>query len=796
MQMMIMIVLFMFSLSLSAEEKVTKPLKEIRDDIKFRALSDDDRSEIIKHARTLFSRIYVNLEHKKKLYGVNPVDQLEVIEKNYKSMSEKAFHSAILMAFNSVRDAHVNYTLPTPYACYSTVLPIDLRKVEKQKVIISAVNVDLKNNFPEISKVSAGDELIEYNNKSLREALHDRSAFVAASTSEGMFNNGILDLVWRSLEANLVPDEDSAVLKLKKHNGEVYKVTLPWLARVQPSCVKEIDEKENLGYKKKHDFKIETMKEKFSYFKKMKSKFLSFMREKLRLQFKREKPLADVERVDLGKLNTTANPELTWKVVSYKGKKFGYLKLAGFTVETGLDFTLNEIRSVLENKMANTSALVIDLRGNYGGAITYAERLSAMLTAKAVKPLPFYVRANDTTAEILRAQPQWKNLVTPYGDSDEIVGPANLTAQKTLANLSQAYFGKVALLTNSDCFSSCDLFSAIMKDNTNVTIYGTDHSTFGGGANVWGFDYINQFLSMGSLPQGVGMRVTARHAHRLSDNSLIEDRGVATDVFISEDAQDAIDTESSSVVARIFSDFAKMPDLEISSKTSLSFDRETIQKHDDENVVLNINTTNLSEVVLHRNGKEVSRYPVRDKKQTAMAMDLSEMDSHNDVLEFYGFNKTKGANPILRKTMGLEFLPAYKKIADFSIADDMVLRNIPEDKHCGWVRTSRNSFVIEEDYCPSSIMEMTAPVEFSEGKHHLSFDLVLNAEPDFDFFEIVVLHNGVEEKIVEPTSMPAMTHANFDLSKYAGKKIDIKIRFITDECGAGEGITISNFELN
>jgi FixJ family two-component response regulator len=57
------------------------------------------------------------------------------------------------------------------------------------------------------------------------------------------------------------------------------------------------------------------------------------------------------------------------------------------------------------------------------------------------------------------------------------------------------------------------------------------------------------------LPMTTGMRITTRLAHRVGDNTIIDDNGVKTDIYLLETKEDVLDIKKSSVVAKILKDF-------------------------------------------------------------------------------------------------------------------------------------------------------------------------------------------------------------------------------------------------
>ncbi|MDD4976532.1 MAG: S41 family peptidase [Bacteriovorax sp.] len=803
MQKLIVVILLSLSFSaFSAEEKIVKLLESSRSEINFKPLSNEDKFVIIRHAKILFSKIYVNLEHKMSLYKVDPINELTKIEQNYQSMDDAQFHSSMLAVFNSVKDYHVNYTFPKPYACYKTALPLAFQKIEAgNKIIVSIVDLSKKDIYPDVLKITAGDELVSYNKKNTTEALRSRSNFINASTPDAMLFQGVYDLYWRGLSENLVPVDNSVQLELKKATGEVYSITVPWFSNVYQSCLnpKVPEETKGLGKKLGNPKEME-LRERHKYWKDIRKNFLSFLRSKIKLKNKLIiNADAKIEKIDLTNLNATKHPSLFWKAFHYQNENFGYLKLQSFDAEKGVNAAVSEVSSVLRKNLSETSALVIDLRGNYGGQISFAELMATLLTPMPVRPLPFYIRANDLILVLFNEDATWKDLIYPNIETNHLVGPGVLTTQMELTSSSQVYFGKVVLLTNSECFSSCDLFAATMKDNAKVTIYGTDHSTFGGGANVWSIDYLAPVFKAlnipATLPQNVGMRVTGRHAHRQKTNLLIEDLGVATDIFLSENTEDVVAPESSSVVARIFKDLSKTPGLKNSSQISIKFDKDIFQKHGGENLVITSSTSNIDQVAVFKNNKFLKRFKVDSENKLSIDLPLAEANYGVDIFEIYGFNKdTATRTPVLRKSIVVETLAEYKKIEELNPIEDAVFTNFPKSANCGWKKND-NNLVLSGPYCPEMKMEANESIELSQNAHKVSFDLDLDAEPNFDFFEIVVISDGIEEKLMAPTSQPTTGHFEFNLDKYAGKKIDIKFRLTSDEAGSGKGAIVSNLAI-
>lgn len=784
--------------ALGAEQRRFELLENTRSKISFLPLSSDDKYAIIRHAGILFSKVYVNLEHKKNIYKVDPINALKTIEDRYTEMTEEQFHSAMLAVFASVRDYHVNYGLPKPHGCYSIVLPLVFKKSSDGKIIVTSVQLGPKDQAPDIVKVEAGDELISYDKLPATEALKLREKTSSASTPDARSFQSIYDLYWRDLSANLKPAQNNVSLELKHANGEVYSISVPWFSRVYDSCLMPKEElAQNNSGKAPGDPFEQRLKERRLYFQNIRKKFFTLIKNKL--NFKKYMSAQKNEVVDLKDLNATKNPSLFWKKINFHQKNIGYLKLNGFEVpDNDLKKAVNEISSVLTDQLNETSSLIIDLRENYGGQIPLAEKMAAMLTPLPMKSMPFFVRANDLTLALFDDEASWKDIIFPRMESNEITGPGVITSQADLTRSSQVYFGKVVLLTNSECFSSCDIFAATMKDNARITIYGTDHSTFGGGANVWALaDMKRIFQKLNipeTLPQNINMRVTGRHAHRLINKTLIEDTGVVTDIYLPESSEDLLNAEGSSVVARICKDLVKVPDLKNSSQTFIKFETTLLLKHGNEELTVNATTSNLDQVAVYLNNKFINRFDVSNNS-LKFNLPMSGMDYGSYDYQFFGFNKSGPTRfPVLRKSIKAEALADYKKTNKISAVDNAIITNSANDKNCGW-KKSGNDFVIEAQYCPELKMDLNESVELTSAEPVLAFDLDLDAEPDYDFFEVILIHNGVEEKLMAPTSTPTSGHFEYTLTKYAGKKVDIKLRLNSDEAGAGKGVVVTHLEI-
>jgi hypothetical protein len=110
--------------------------------------------------------------------------------------------------------------------------------------------------------------------------------------------------------------------------------------------------------------------------------------------------------------------------------------------------------------------------------------------------------------------------------------------------VGQVYQGPVVLITDALCYSATDMFAAGFQDHEVGKILGVAENTGAGGANVWTHELLRQLMEaphpraqetapnpFRTLPQGAGMRVSARRTLRVGalDGAPLEDLGVQPD---------------------------------------------------------------------------------------------------------------------------------------------------------------------------------------------------------------------------------------------------------------------------
>jgi hypothetical protein len=188
------------------------------------------------------------------------------------------------------------------------------------------------------------------------------------------------------------------------------------------------------------------------------------------------------------------------------------------------------------------SGLILDVRSNGGGYVSFGELILQMLTPGPITPEPFHFLATPLTHQICLSDNEFLSWREPIGQAIETGASFSqgfpLTSPRSCNSIGQLYQGPVVLVTDARCYSTTDIFSAGFQDHKIGTILGVHNNTGAGGANVWTHLDDLETLNLGDgnpfkpLPQGAGMRVAIRRSTRVGDRSgvPVEDLGVVPDV--------------------------------------------------------------------------------------------------------------------------------------------------------------------------------------------------------------------------------------------------------------------------
>ena len=369
-----------FAFSEGAQEiPVYKKLGDRRSEIVFPVYSNEEKQTVVSQVEIVLNDLFVHRFLKIQDFGESASfgPSLEKIKGQMSSMTETDFHRSIANIFYSIRDLHTGYGFPTPYSCFTAMLPFTLTPaVDNSGENVIAVNSVLKTDpiialIPDAKKISLGDVLISFDGVLAREAALEMAKTAAGANDAAWFKRGVSRLASRPGYRMLVPEKNTVQLKFKNRLGQNYELELPWLAKANVECLNPSAEKKSIA----------------------KNMGSAFDREQLELQ----ETFKNAQKSRLWALTPTVEPIFSFALVDNENGSYGVLRLESFTPSK---ISVNElillIRSTIIEKMQNTDGIIFDLRNNGGGQIYLAEGLVQLFTMNTIAPLGFQLLNSPT----------------------------------------------------------------------------------------------------------------------------------------------------------------------------------------------------------------------------------------------------------------------------------------------------------------------------------------------------------------------------------------------------------------
>lgn len=537
------------SLAAGTTLPVVTTLAQRRAEIKFPTYTPDQRQLVADQAKLLFEQTYVHRSEKVAFYGADadPVPRIDAVAANARTMDDATFQLTVEDIFSTTRDLHTNYYMPFPYACHESWLSFDLEEIrgkgDPRFAVIRTYPGDLPL-APGVSNIAVGDVLVSYDGKSAKDAAADRLVAGAGANVAGGRRRAMqaMTFLWHTLQP--LPGNDVAHLVFRRADGTKYNVDLPWISY---RYCEQIGQGAAVASSPSTAASVSGPR--------FRNSSLAVNEYQRAFQERTKRAAAPAPSVTL---QPTAEPILSYGKVTQKGRDYGYLRLTSFVPEQlDDDSTIALVAQLLKTELANTAGLIFDVRDNGGGSIYLSEGLLQLFAARRVESEKFRLLNSATNAFVLdtawdwwTGDIAWKNLVdASKGTGTEFTGALEITPSWYTNRISTSYFGPVALLTNSGCYSACDMFSAGLQDQGLATIWGEDESTGAGGANVitwsdfvWVQDQVGQGGPFKNLPGGQDMRVAWRQALRVGihQGELIEDYGISPDESASLTVNDLV----------------------------------------------------------------------------------------------------------------------------------------------------------------------------------------------------------------------------------------------------------------
>lgn len=542
-------------------QPVITTLQERRPSIQFPNYTTDEKQLVAQQAQIFLRDLYVNHYHKMKFYGdhINAVARIADVSNRATSLTPEELNLAIHEIFTSQRDLHLNYALPQPYSCYVSFLPLEFVDVMNEQafsddpvLVVTDVYYGYHVYSSGIESIAIGDRLVSYNGLDPERAIAKNVQGGSGANLSGSKSRAIRHLGYRYHKYNLLPNADQVELVFRRPDNSTYTATIPWMSYLIGDCLSQ-EQASSISPSASDD----------------------------PIQVNAATGLSiDEFEAQYGKITQELNPGSTispqiellegfdpivqFGRFSNSHGTFGYVRLSSFVPgRTSVYSFLLGFQSMLEVLDQETDGLIIDVRNNGGGYITISDLLPQMFSDEPVGIEGFRMLATQLNKEVV-SHPwfayEWLGLVNEALENNRrFTSAIPLTWPGYRELFQRAYHHPVAILTNANCYSACDIFSASMQDNGLAKIWGEHNKTGAGGANVVTTDF---FLSLNlpsgtiqPLPYGQSMRVSWRQSIRVGESAgqVLEDWGVVRDESAIKTYEDVIETDAS-ILRRITSD--------------------------------------------------------------------------------------------------------------------------------------------------------------------------------------------------------------------------------------------------
>lgn len=764
-----------------AQSKITfKKLSEARSSITFPELSLEEKKTILGQVRMILGDVFVHRDLKIKNWGpeADPLPALDRIEADIEKLSTTEFHSAMVRAFQRVHDFHTSYYLPKPYSCYRTLLPPAFRAVkdENGKTVFGVDLMATSENFwkevPKELKFAIGDVLVKYDGKSPEEFIASNVSQSQGANAAAVRRDGILKLAFRTMKYDLLPEKDSVELTLRDKDGVERTMDVPWITKVDESCLNPPKEESsgNRGLKGINETR----------------------REYNEIYAKKKKGLKGP-----GELIDSREPILKYKTFVNEIGYFGYLRLDSFDpMKLTKEETVREVKRILDGALAMTHGLVIDLRGNPGGRIYIGEAMVQLLTPKYAVPLNFHMRSTPAAREYWeKLYPESTftvalNRAKEEGRAETVGLPLN--SSPLINSLGQSYMKPVAVIIDSGCYSTCDMFTASMQDAGIGIIFGEDENTGAGGANNWHHsdilsdfgDTTSEFFKKlpGSLDISFSYRQPVRNGTHAGE--VIEDVGVKADIIVSPTLEDLGNDEIQlrKITARLVEESENY-------RSTVKLDnREFIDLKQNQKAKLKMRWENTDSFDVMIAGNKVGSVTLNGPTSFTAGQDVLIDSIQTDkigiqTLELLG---QKDGKRVWRKVVTIRVIPetGAPKFSLFNFSDPKI----------GWQGDDQNIQLIDDPYKPN-IDTMASVFTKVTGEKNISFKGFISTEEDFDFLTISIVSNNIEKQLYKFSGEIGEKDYKIDLTPYQGKEIELRFRFTSDGNKSGDGVEITDLKM-
>lgn len=796
---------------------------------------------VLKQARLLLLGMYAHLVLKKESFGIDPTLALHQLQDDLKKleqpMDQATFHGRLMKIFVSERDLHTIYKMPRPFACYDTLLPFSLDPVKiknsdgkyEDEIAISKLvtTPEIVALSPDLGKLSVGDVITRYDGddpvKQLRAIDDDPNVSVvelgAGANNSARRRRAVEKLTLIAQEYDPFPQKPQIALEVRKRDGTTLQLSFDWIVTGLNSCIKTAPKP---GAAEPSAVASEDYERKYQ----------EIYRPNLH-----EEP-ATVEggdpQLDLSSPKATAEPILHYKLLVRKDpgqpdRSFGYIRLDSFAPTNAYESVITMVQGLLTQEFAGTDGVIIDLRNNGGGTISFGEELIQLFTPRKVEAETFRIRATKANKQFIQ-ETNYSDLFLGFikkalKDHALYTDSAVWTQQPNTRG--QSYFKPVAILTNASCFSTCDMFSAGMQDNGGASLWAEDGNTGGGGANNWQYADFESMVKgtklekrYPPLPGGQGIGIAWRQSLRARKNKgvLIEDIGVGADhgidmgwdpstrrerIVLPSSPEDLALVNLLSVRAitdDLIAQAGSFPSSAILDLTGPgTFDIKANQPP-----TLNATLTGTTSIdyFLESNSGEtkLGAEAIDESHGNGVALTVPVPDASAGRIALQGRNGQKDAwreNLTYRRVPAPVTAPVAVAIGPSGVPAGMGFFTPDSDPSRGWLAKNGQLQIgpgptYDNNLTTDASLFITIPAGM---KPSLNFTATIDTEAGGDFFRVYVISGNSQSLMAEFSGKYVEKSYSYPLSTYAGQAIEIRFDFTSDPGVNASGVFLKDLSV-
>ena len=783
-------------------------LKSLRPTLVYPDYTDSDKQLLADQAFLLAEQMYVHRDLKMKAFGaaIDPVERLRTIKQLATSMSPEQLNDTISRVFLDQRDLHYNFYRPTKLACWAGWVPVSFANVvvgKTRTVVAAKIDESAKKIIPDLSKIQIGDRLLAYDSMTTEDALKVAGQMGAGANEDALRSRAVEKLSLVSFSSQKIPAKDSVAMIFAHANGQRYAVDIPWLgmARCATTKLSTLTEDELERPLKPSDFD-----QGIDDYQVLYNQIFH------RYDFER-----NASPMLLGRegLSDTADKTIHKGIVRTSSGTYGFLRLDSFVPSLDTNGALAEITRILTNDFAETDGLIIDLRDNGGGSIGYTDMLTQLFSPLQIQPSKMRILATPLNERIfsessMGVTTEWADAIRDARvDHKTYAQPLSITPTSLANTMGQFWFKPVALLTNANCYSACDMFAAVMQDHNSGIIVGEDRNTGGGGANVMEQTAFVTLMKnavpaagLVALPLGQGMRVSWRESVRTGshEGELIENAGIASNLVLPRSEEDLYHNEAF-LMEKIGAALAAQKTHYLASVGSAPQELLLANGVDAKWTETAVGT---DKIEVTKDDVALAHVSVTDQKPASIALPGSASAWDRSRYQLVGF---KNGRRVWRVWRDIRWVGTYDALdpekpltSDFStgLPTFFKLENPSTKPSSGW-QVRDGLLVVGQGamYEDNIRTDLYVPISTKGlSQINVAFDLKLKSEEKYDFFRVYtrVPGTGQQVKVLE-LSGEASGRQTLTIKVTEADKLDLVFEFQSDGGVTDTGVALDNLEI-